>query len=180
MTEHNRRSIRLKGYDYAQNGAYFVTICTQGRQCVFGEVVNGEVRLSYTGVASLQCWNSIPEHFPNVKLDEFVIMPNHIHGIIVVDNADYRRGTACRASTDKGRTRTDAGEQFSRPVKGSLPTIVRSYKSAVSKQLGKSIWQRNYYEHIIRNDEDYLRICEYIQFNPRNWEKDELYIGEHL
>ncbi|MCP9448033.1 MAG: hypothetical protein NNA22_10760, partial [Nitrospira sp.] len=117
----NRRSIRLKGYDYSQAGAYFVTVCTQDRTCLFGDVADGEMRLNDAGGIARQCWFDIPAHFPNASLDEFIVMPNHVHGIIVVDG----RGTACRAPT----------EQFGRPVTGSIPTIIRSFKSAVTKQI---------------------------------------------
>jgi hypothetical protein len=112
--EHHRRSIRIKGYDYSQPGAYFVTICTRDRECLLGSVL----RLNEFGEIAQRCWEEIPGHFPSVELDAFVVMPNHIHAILVV----LGRGTACRAPTT---------EQFGRPIAGSIPTIVRAYKSAV-------------------------------------------------
>ena len=164
--KHHRHSIRLKGYDYSQAGAYFVTIVTQNRACLFGAVVDGEMRLNETGQIVRRCWLDIPAHFPHAELDEFVVMPNHVHGIIVIVDG---RGTACRAPT----------EQFGRPVTGSIPTVIRSFKSAVTKRIneqrgtpGAHVWQRNYYEHIIRNEESLDRIRQYIANNPLRWAFD--------
>jgi putative transposase len=117
--KHHRRSIRLKGFDYAQSGGYFITIVTHDRDLLFGEIVNKEVRLNEFGKIADECWRAIPEHFPNVELGAFVIMPNHVHGIVVI-NKDGR-GTIYRAPTQ---------EQFQKPVKGSIPTIIRTFKSA--------------------------------------------------
>ncbi|MBC7263420.1 MAG: transposase [Chloroflexi bacterium] len=169
--EHRRRSIRLRGYDYSQAGAYFVTICTQNRECLFGTIADGKMVLNPLGEIAAVCWNAIPVHFRDVELDEYVVMPNHIHGIIVIlDRADYRRGTACRAPTM---------ERFGRPLSGSLATIVRSFKSAATKRInewrctpGAVVWQRNYYEHIIRNEREWDAIREYIYLNPTQWDQD--------
>ncbi len=164
---HHRRSIRLQDYDYSLAGAYFVTICASGRECLFGEVAGGVERLNETGRVVQECWNDIPGHFPHAELDEFVVMPNHLHGIIVID----RRGTACRARID---------ESFGRPVAGSLPTIIRSFKSAAAKRInalrdnpGAPVWQRNYYERVIRDDRELNGIRQYIADNPAKWEQDE-------
>ena len=89
----HRRSIRLRNYDFSTTGAYFVTVCTSGRACLFGDVVDGEMRLNEAGAVVVECWANMPEHFPHVTLDAFVVMPNHVHGIVVIE----RRGTACRA-----------------------------------------------------------------------------------
>lgn len=166
---HHRRSLRLKNYDYAQAGAYFVTLCTQNRACLFGEIVDGQMRLHPAGREAGQCWLQIPQHFPNVELDEFVVMPNHVHGIVVL--GDGGRGTVCRAPTTV--------ERFGRPVSGSLPTVVRSFKSAVTKRInalhgspGVSVWQRNYYEHVIRDEASLQDIREYIVNNPLQWTLD--------
>ncbi|MCP9441172.1 MAG: hypothetical protein NNA20_01135 [Nitrospira sp.] len=162
----NRRSLRLKGYDYSRPGAYFVTIVTQNRACLFGEVVDGAMRLNEIGKIVRQCWLDIPAHFAHTELDEFVVMPNHVHGIIVIIDG---RGTACRAPT----------EQFGRPVTGSIPTVIRSFKSAVTTHItqqrgtpGAPVWQRNYYEHIIRNEGELHGIREYITNNPLQWAMD--------
>jgi putative transposase len=181
--KHHRRSIRLKEYDYAQAGAYFITICVQGRECVLGEVVNGEMRLTDWGRVVQYEWEQLPQRFPNVQCDAFVVMPNHAHGIVVI--TDDGRGTAGRAPTASRApttSRAPTAEQFGKPVPGSLPTIVRSFKSAVTKRIndtrdtpGAVFWQRNYWEHVIRNDADLARIREYIQNNPARWMDDQLH-----
>jgi REP element-mobilizing transposase RayT len=163
---HARRSIRLQGYDYAQAGAYFVTICAYERRCLFGNVSDGTMQLNERGRIVEECWEAIPAHLADVELDAFCVMPNHVHGIIII-----RRGTPWRAPTV---------EQFQKPVAGSLPTIVRSFKSAVTKRIrevqhtpGLLVWQRNYYEHVIRHDEDLRRIRVYIENNPVQWDGDD-------
>jgi putative transposase len=199
--KHHRRSIRLKGYDYTQPGAYFVTIVTHGRECLFGEIVDGEMRLNGAGQIARQEWERLPRRFPHVQLDAFVIMPNHIHGIIVITDAG--RGTAAGLDVDApvgaAVPCTDGGtaagfdgdvpvraavplqrlEQFGKPVPGSIPTIVRSFKSAVTLRVnllnrtsGADVWQRNYYEHVVRSDASLARIRQYIVDNPAQWDDD--------
>ena len=196
-TKHHRRSIRLKRYDYTQPGAYFITICTHNRQCLFGEVVNGEMLLNALGKIVRDEWRRTTEIRPNVKLDAFVIMPNHIHGIIVI-HAGPRRGTLQRAPTMERHVSTmerhvstmeqhvptikqyaTTTEQFGKPTSNSIPTIIRLFKSAVTKRIneirgtpGIPVWQRNYYEHIVRNDGELNRIRKYIINNPLKWEFD--------
>jgi putative transposase len=169
--KHHRRSIRLKGYDYTRSGAYFITIVTQNRACLFGAVVEGRMRLNPLGQIVQECWLAIPDHFPHALLDEFVIMPNHLHGIIVLQEMENSVG----ARHVPRRRR----EEFGKPVPGSIPTIVRSFKSAATKHIneyrgtpGAPVWQRNYYEHIIRNDRSLHRIREYIATNPLRWHLD--------
>jgi len=166
---HHRRSIRLKGYDYSQPGLYFVTICTQNREHLFGEIADGEMVLNEFGKIARNEWMKTAEIRDNVELLEYVIMPNHIHGIILLNDMDDRRGTARRAPT----------MQFGKPIPRSLPTIIRSFKSAVTKKInilrnmpGVPVWQRNYYEHIIRNEKSYYQIAEYIRNNPLKWQDD--------
>jgi putative transposase len=135
--KHHRRSIRLKEYDYTQAGGYFVTIVTYHRDCLFGEIMGEEMRLNEFGKIADECWRAIPNHFPNVELGAFVVMPNHMQGIIVITDGT---GTIYRAPTP---------EQFQRPVTGSIATIVRTYKAAVTRRIGREqnatgIWQRNY------------------------------------
>ena len=144
--KHHRRSIRLGGYDYSQAGAYFVTVCTRNRECLFGEIIDGEMRLNDAGRMVDSEWLNTPRIRPQVELDGYIVMPNHVHGIICV--VDDGRGTARRAPTV---------ERFGCPVPGSLPTIVRAFKSAATKQIntlrgtpGTPVWQRNYYEYVIR------------------------------
>ncbi|MCZ7542020.1 MAG: transposase [Anaerolineae bacterium] len=165
---HHRRSIRLQGYDYAQEGAYFVTICTHHRTCLFGEVVDSAMQLSGFGEIVQDCWFDIPAHFPYVELDAFVVMPNHVHGVIVIVDEEGR-GKVCTAPTSG----------FGRSVAGSLSAIVGSFKSAVTKQINEirktprmTIWQRGYYDHVIRDEEDLNRIRQYIVDNPAHWELD--------
>jgi len=192
---HHRRSVRLRGYDYRQGGAYFVTLCTYERECLFGEVAEGAMRENRYGEVARFCWSAIPGHFPQVSLGPFVVMPNHVHGVIMIED-DGGRGTACRARTDVTcHAHTDAacyaptdkalqactveGARFGKPASGALGVIVGSFKSAVSKQInalrdtaGATVWQRNYYEHIIRNDEEWFAIGEYIANNPAQWAVD--------
>ncbi len=176
---HRRRSIRYKGYDYTQPGAYFVTIGAFERKFIFGKIINNEIQLYDLGRIAYTCWQQIPNHFTNVEVEPFVIMPNHIHGIITILDDDrsgtvHRRGTIYRAPTmDTGKTR----EEFGKPVPGSLATIIRTYKAAVSriarKELGMvNIWQRNYYEHIVRNQMELEKIGKYILANPQQWADD--------
>lgn len=164
--KHHRKSIRLPGYDYSQAGAYYVTIVTHQRNCLFGEVVNGEMVLNDFGKIADECWRVIPDHSPLVELGAYVVMPNHVHGIIVITNG---RGTIYRAPTQ---------EQFQKPVAGSIPTIIRTFKAAVTRRIGREhnatgIWQRNYYEHIIRDDKDLQNKTDYIEANPMLWDGDE-------
>jgi putative transposase len=165
---HHRQSIRLKGYDYTQNGAYYITIVTYQRQNLFGEVVNGEMQLNELGNIAHREWFKTAELRPYVELfeDDFVIMPNHAHGIIWIKNNDNIGG--------------DNIEKFGKPVAHSIPTIVRAYKSAVTyainklqNQRGAVLWQPNYYEHVVRNEQDYQAKRDYILSNPMNWDNDD-------
>ncbi len=158
--------MRLRGYDYAQAGAYFVTICAHNRECVFGESMGGEMRLSNIGKIADECWNAIPEHFQQVELDEFVVMPNHIHGILVI--TDFVGAT--HASPLQ---KSPLQEQPRGPNPKSVGAIVGSFKSAVTTRINRlrdtprtPIWQRNYYEHIIRTERELNVIREYIHNNP--------------
>ncbi len=167
-----RRSIRLQGYDYSQAGAYFVTSCTQGRVCLFGDIADGEMRLNDAGRIVADTWAALPQRFPMINMDDFVIMPNHIHGIIIV-GAGLALPSEPPRNLDAPRNR---GAASSAPTLGD---IVRAFKSisaiSVNRLLGRqkhSLWQRNYFEHIIRNDKDLDRIRQYIADNPIRWEID--------
>lgn len=177
--KHHRRSIRLPNYDYSQSGAYYITIVTWHRECLFGDVVDGEMVLSKFGLVAKQQWANLPNRFPNITLGAFVIMPNHIHGVIVIMTG---RGTAGNLNDHDGELsrRAPTHEQYQKPVKGSIPTIVRSYKSSVSYRINLMrgtqdipVWQRNYYEHIIRNERDLQNKTDYIEANPRLWAEDD-------
>ncbi|HMN06562.1 MAG TPA: hypothetical protein PKD45_12620, partial [Flavobacteriales bacterium] len=163
-----RRSIRLKGYDYTRVGAYFVTICTQDRKPLFGKVVDGKMVPSAIGEIVQRCWDAIPDHMPMAICDAFVVMPDHVHGIIVIRDVAADRsevtGGEFAAPTDPSEPPPIQKFNQSRPPiaimeKDSLGHIVQTFKAAVSRQAirdglmprGIPIWQRNYYEHIIRN-----------------------------
>ena len=173
---HHRRSIRLKGYDYTQPGAYFITIVTYERMPLFGEIVNGEMRLNEYGQMVRDEWFQTAVVRPYVVLhpDEFVVMPNHVHGIIWIVDTDADGGDDVGA-----RRRRAPAEQFGKPIPGSIPTIVRSFKSMTTRRInllrntpGAAVWQRNYYEHIIRHERALNAIRQYIIENPRRWQMD--------
>lgn len=190
--KHHRRSILLKGYDYSQAGLYFITICCHNRECLFGKIVHGEMKLNQYGQIAYNEWLKTPQIRQNVTSDVFVIMPNHMHAIIRLfrrgemlspqihapENMNEMNSTGITGDTH-GIVRK--GENIS-PLRGPSQTvgaIVRGYKSAVTKQLNELninslVWQRNYYEHIIRDEHSYLKISEYIKNNPANWDKDSL------
>lgn len=183
MNDHgNRRSIRLQGFDYRNGGRYFVTICTKDRQCVFGDIRHGMMGLSDIGCIAANCWQQIPKHFPGTVPDIFIVMPNHIHGILYMDNP-IRRGVACDPNNGIRRgvaCNAPTTGQLTGPMPGSFGTIIRSFKSACTKCIHAIdpafAWQRNYYERIIRDHDEYARIYAYIIRNPQNWKKDDLFI----
>ena len=173
-----RRSIRLHRYDYTRPGAYFVTICANERRSIFGAVRNGSMVLSEAGRIAEGCWLAIPEHFPNVSLDAFVIMPDHLHGIIVLRGArDRGDGGNAREAIQVGarhavppQNRDSIHPRFGQPIARSLPTIIGSFKSAVTNRLQRlgirRPWQRNYYERVVRNRGALDAIRWYIRTNP--------------
>jgi REP element-mobilizing transposase RayT len=168
-----RRSVRLRNYDYRAAGAYFVTVCAAGRGCLFGEIADGATRFSPDGERVLCCWQEVPRHFPTVELDEWQLMPNHLHGILVIT-----RGPPSQASSDLHEPQTDRRRAPS-PRAGSLAVIVGSFKAAATRairgRLGQpsaAVWQGNYYEHVIRNEDSLNRIREYVATNPLRWELD--------
>jgi len=155
--KHQRRSIRLKEYDYSQPGAYFVTICTRDRDLLFD---NPDINSAAT-----DCWFAMPGHFPNITIDEFVVMPNHIHGILIMSDVRVQNFEPLR-------------NEYQHIIPRSLGSVIRTYKSAVTTWCRNNnhdhfAWQRNYYEHIIRNETDLNNIRQYIMDNPTNWEADE-------
>ncbi len=174
-----RRSLRLPGFDYAQRGAYFVTVVAHDRACLFGDVVDGAMCLNEAGRVVESCWAAIPDHFPHVELDAFVVMPNHVHGIVlIVGDVSADVGTRDRAkdgakdfSPLPGRAST-----FRSPSK-TLGSIVRGFKIGVTKWMRantgvRDVWQRNYFEHVIRNETALNRIRQYIIDNPARWQED--------
>ncbi len=174
-------SARLQNWDYSANGAYFITICTQNCEHFFGEIENGIMHLNELGVLAEKYWAEIPQHFPFVELGNFVIMPNHTHGILIIDKypnaADIPLETLqCNVSTDAGKNGQMAKIS---PVPGSVSTIIRSYKSVVSKHArlihADFGWQSRFHDHRIRNSKGFETIQNYIANNPANWEKDKFY-----
>jgi putative transposase len=172
-----RKSIRLKGYDYTQAGAYFITICTKDRRNRFGTVREGIMQMSSVGRIVQKCWNLLPVHFPNVQVDAFMVMPNHVHGIVVIldDPPDFKslsRGGGVHLNTPTGGYYSHIS-----PRSGSLSVIIRTFKAAVTTWCWRNghtafAWQRGYYDHIIRNERSLARIREYIVSNPTRWEYD--------
>jgi putative transposase len=158
-----RRSLRLQAYDYAQAGAYFVMVCTQNRTCLFGEVTDGAMRLNSAGELAATVWNSMVERFPDIELDMFVVMPNHLHGIIVLSDSG-------RAATRAAPTVGDVVGAFK-----SLFTLrfIEGVKSKRWPAFDRRVWQRNYYEHVIRDERDLARVRRYIDENPLRWEFDQ-------
>lgn len=163
---HHRRSIRLKGYDYTQAGTYFVTICVQHRMCLLGEICDKIMRHNAAGQMIQAVWNELPQHYPGVAIDAFVAMPNHVHGIILLTGIDQVNA-----------------DQTTAPVL-SLPEVVHRFKSLTTAQYRKGVseggwkpfpgklWQRNYYEHIVRDATELNHIRDYIARNPAHWAED--------
>ena len=175
---HLRRSIRLKDYDYSQAGAYFVTVCTHGQECLFGEIEDGIMCLNPLGLIVRACWDNLPNHYPNVELDAFTVMPNHVHGIVVLADP----GVGARLPRPNESLRPDrAGEPcpYTRIVTPALGHIVAYFKYQSAKRInrlrgtaGFRVWQRNYYEHIIRSQKSLDAIRRYIEDNPIQWPFD--------
>jgi putative transposase len=182
--KHHRRSIRLQGYDYSQPGMYFVTICTQGKELLFGEVAKGEMAVNKYGRMIWEEWYRSAEIRREVRLDEFMVMPNHLHGIVVITSAEAhgvgaigRHEIIAIVVGAHGRAPLQHRQLHRQPR--SLGSFVAGFKSATTKRIndlrgtpGVPLWQRNYYEHVIRNEEELHRIREYIQTNPLRWELD--------
>lgn len=179
---HKRKSIRLKGYDYSQAGLYFVTICCFEKMHLFGEIIRGKMQLNTAGEIAKKCWLEIPQHFNNTKLHEFVIMPNHVHGIIEIICSNNQLPN--RSNVDGRVANNDSSLPMRSPSK-TIGSMIRGYKIGVTKwfrgnmmdtfPVGQSVWQRNYYEHIIRNEKALFTISDYIINNPLKWEEDKFY-----
>src|SRR5579883_2147805 len=170
----SRKSVRLKDFDYGVAGYYFVTICSHNKVCILGKVDSDSVRLSTLGEIVRDNWLKIADLNVHVILDEYVIMPNHLHGILRFNESTISKQTGCEKHQDS---------RINLTVPGSLPTIIRSFKSACTKaaqeELGiVRIWQRGYFEHVIRSEVSLLKIRQYICDNPIKWHLDELYVGE--
>jgi REP element-mobilizing transposase RayT len=197
----DRKHIRLRNYDYSSDGWYFVTICTGDRECCFGKIENQMMYPSEIGIQAELMWNEIPQHFPTAELGTFVVMPNHIHGIIGIDNikkCDFGGVVACNDRTilpiDRGDvacnvptmphpdTTPAKNEHMASisPKQGTLSVMLRSYKSAVTKwcnenHISNFAWQSRFHDHVIRNQEEFDRIENYILNNVANWNSDKFY-----
>ena len=180
-------TIRLKNYDYSKSGAYFITIVTHNRQCIFGKISDGRMILNDGGKIAQQCWMDIPEHFPHAELDEFVIMPNHIHGIIILNEinnqtfVETNNYSSLQMQQIKSPSQSSQQKSIFRSPSKTIGSIVRGFKIGVTKWFRKqtdiyTVWQQNYYEHIIRNDDELNRIRQYIIINPSKWTLDKNYV----
>ncbi len=171
-----RQSLRLKDYDYSQPGAYFVTIVAHNRICLFGEIAKGEIVLSKMGRIVQAAWLELPKHYPFINLDEFGVMPNYFHGVVVITDVEsvrnLGRGGSVRnlPSFEDAQTRLHPG----------LPEVMRAFKSFSARRInllrnipGAPVWQRSYYDRIIRNEDEWDKIRRYIQANPLNWAQDD-------
>ena len=164
--EHHRRSIRLRGFDYAAHGAYFVTIVTDDRRQLFGRIIGDDMRLNAAGRIIAEEWRRSGDVRSNVEIDDFVVMPNHVHGIVFL------------TQTDEGTLRSAPTRSFGGGMAGSLPVVVRNFKGAVTRRLrqeglAETVWQRNYHERVIRNERELKAIRQYIADNPRQWALDK-------
>jgi putative transposase len=167
----HRHSIRLQDHDYTSPGAYFITLVAHQRELLFGELMEEAVNKSEIGKIVIHEWERLPKRFPNIKMDEFILMPNHFHGIIFINSMKDEPDQF----SDK-----DQIERYGNPIHSSIGTIIRSYKGSATNQVHLwvkdspvKIWQRNYYERIIRNEKELDIIRNYIVNNPENWEKDQ-------
>lgn len=200
---HHRRSIRLKEYDYSGVGAYYVTFCAFQRECLFGDVVTGEMRLNGTGLIVRDCWQRIPAHFSYVEVDEFVVMPNHFHAVLFISESavtgrvgakqDLPASPAFGRYINKqgeGENKGEADGAFASPLQdiqdmpqgtlpGSLGAVMQNFKSVSTRKINKwrdnpgcPVWQRNYYERVIRDEKELAMAREYVLNNPLQWDLD--------
>ena len=204
---YKRRTIRLKEYDYTQAGMYFVTVCVQDKKCLFGDVENGEMLLNEAGRMIDKWWQKLPDKYDEITIDEYCIMPNHIHGIInnvgaipcnrpnkecnipnkennrpnkKYNYTNYKKGENMVSPVRKNIIPNDyagLGKYVSWVKRMSTNEYIRNVKNNNWLLFDKRLWQRNYYEHIIQNEKDLYRIREYIMHNPAQWDKDEYYLS---
>lgn len=176
----SKNNRRLTGYDYRSEGLYFITICTKDRLPYFGGVKNGEMELSDTGIIVRDYWLDIATYNPQAFLGEFVVMPNHVHGIIGLQTADATTATALRCNAATGNTDKNQYMATISPKSGSISRIIASYKAACTKMI-RSVgtepfaWQSRFHDRIIRNQQELQRVEDYILSNPEHWLHDELF-----
>ena len=169
--DYHRRSIRLRGFDYREPRFYFITICADQQRKIFGEILNGESIPNQAGAIVHKCWDDLTHHFPNVRPDAFVVMPNHAHGIIQILSPGEVPSPVCLSNRQPKR-------EFRGTKSGSVAAVVQNLKSVstrrirtLSRDRSLKIWQRNYYEHIIRTEKSLNLIRLYIELNPRLWQE---------
>ena len=178
-SKNSRQSVRLRSYNYSSPGFYFVTICTKHGECLFGDIQNGKMVLNEFGIVAQSYWQTINYRYPIAHTDSLVVMPNHIHGIIEILHHNPPVG-AIHELPLRVTNNPEAYRKHRRKM--LLPKIVGWYKMNVSKQInllrqtsGLQLWQRNYYDHIIRNERSLFQIREYINLNPELWSRDRFY-----
>ena len=176
---HHRRSIRLPGYDYSQSGAYFVTICAYQRQCLFGDIVDGQMILNQYGAIVAETYQWLCQRYPYLYTDEWILMPNHFHAIMVITDKPWTGVSHCRGVSRNAPTINQHGKITKRKPLGRL---IGAFKTVSTKKINilrdapaTPLWQRNYYEHIIRNEDAMDKIRQYIINNPVSWSIDQLH-----
>lgn len=182
-TIRNRKPQRLKSFDYSTDGAYFITICTANRENFFGEIVNGKMVLNACGEIAQKCWQEISNHFTAARLDGFIVMPNHIHGIVWIENVGGVGGGVGNKNFCSLRSAIQNDSQSNKiswqtKLSHSISSIIRGFKIGVTKWCRQNnqenfAWQKSFYDRIIRDEEELNRIQDYILNNPANWETDE-------
>jgi REP element-mobilizing transposase RayT len=174
-----RKSIRLSDYDYSQGGCYFITICAKDKKCYLGEISLGEIKLSEIGKIAYGNWENISAHYLNADLDEFIVMPNHIHGLIWLMDDNNPVGAQNFEPLQKN---ADKKHRFQKIIPKSIGSIIRAYKASVTRWCNNNSfayfqWQRNYYERVIRNERELKSVREYIINNPQKWAEDDYYVN---
>lgn len=173
-------STRLKNWDYGWNGSYFVTVCTRNRNCFFGHIRDGQFIANFMGEIAVNYWMEIPEHYPFIELDEFVVMPNHVHGIVWINRKDAINRVSTAATTHGG----GVTGKHNPMLQDNLSRVLRWYKGRVSFECrkidGDFGWQGRFHDHIIRDESSYHRIKDYIRNNPLNWRNDKFHNNENV
>ncbi len=180
--KHHRRSIRVLGYDYSSEGWYCVTICVENKKCMFGNIEQNNMILNHIGKIIDYHWRKLPIHFKNIELDQYQIMPNHFHGIIHIMVGAKHSGAADTTTCLNANDNASPLQMPCGTKRGSLGAIIQNFKSVTSRKINKinktrstHVWQRNYWEHIIRDEKDLNRIRKYIFENPLKWTDDKYY-----
>ena len=178
--KHHRRSIRLRGYNYSKPGTYFVTICTHEKRKLFGDIINGEMHLNESGKVAQWIWNAIPQYYPGIKLDQYVVMPNHLHGILI-NTGDKNH---VKLSQSGGNKRIDPMQLLPMPMSGPAPTlgqIIRRFKALTTYYIhaggiDEFAWQERFHDEVVLDASALEHIRRYIINNPARWIDDDLHI----